>query len=221
MVNAMNKVLKDCIPEVAMPFLDDIPIKGCSEEDKDDSKDKDGCRRFVVDHLKDCEMVLRRLEDANLTFSGEKSAFGQPEILVVGHLCGAYGRKPSPSKVNAIQAMKEECVTQTEIRKFLGACAFYHIWIPHYAHVAEPLYGLLKKKQSFEWMSEHTLAIRRLKILLLEAPALQKADYTEEKPIFVTVDTSPTGIGWVINQEDEDGNRYAVQFGAKVLSDRQ
>ena len=70
-------------------------------------------------------------------------------------------------------------------------------------------------------MSEHTFAIRRLKKLLMEAPTLRKADYSDGKPIFVTVDTSPIGIGWVINQEDEDCNRYAIRFGAKVLSDRQ
>jgi hypothetical protein len=84
-------------------------------------------------------------------FSGEKSAFGQPEIMVLGHLCGAYGHKPSPSKVNAIQDMKEESVRQTKVRRFLGACAFYHIWILHYAHITKRLYGLLKKKQRFEW----------------------------------------------------------------------
>ena len=28
MVSAMNKVLRDCIPDITMPFLDDIPIKG-------------------------------------------------------------------------------------------------------------------------------------------------------------------------------------------------
>ena len=97
-MNAMNKVLKDCIPDITMPFLDDILIKGCSDEEKDESKDKEGCRKFVADHIKDCEKALQRLEDANLTFSGEKSAFGQPEILVVGHMCGAYGRKPSHPK---------------------------------------------------------------------------------------------------------------------------
>ena len=70
MVNAMNKVLKDCISGIAMPFLDDIPITGCSNEEKDESKDKDGCRQFVVDHMKDCDKVLQRLEDANSTFSG-------------------------------------------------------------------------------------------------------------------------------------------------------
>jgi hypothetical protein len=60
MVNTMNKVLKECIPD----------IKGCLDEEQDESKDKDGCRRFVMDHM-DCEEVLRRLEEANLTFSGE------------------------------------------------------------------------------------------------------------------------------------------------------
>ena len=35
------------------------------------------------------------------------------------------------------------------------------------------------------------------------------------------MDTSPTGIGWVIDQEDSEGNRYAVRFGAKVLQVRQ
>jgi hypothetical protein len=169
MVNTMNKVLKDCIPDITMPFLDDIPIKVCSDEEKDEAKDKDGRWKFVIDHVKDCEKVLQRLEEANLTFSGEKSSFGQPEIMVVGQLCGAYGQKPSPSKVNAIQDIKEECVSQTEIRRFFGACTFYHIWIPHYAHIVKPLYGLMKKKHRFEWTSEHTLPIRRLKKLLMEA----------------------------------------------------
>ena len=60
-----------------------------------------------------------------------------------------------------------------------------------------------------------------MKKLLLEAPILRKADYTEGKPIYVTVDTSPTGIGWVVNEEEEGNVRYAVQFGAKVLSERE
>ena len=75
MVNAMNKVLRDYIPDITMPFLDDIPIKGCPVEDMDESVGPDGCRRFVADHIHDCEKVLQRLESARLTFSEEKSAF--------------------------------------------------------------------------------------------------------------------------------------------------
>ena len=145
MVNAMNKVLRDCIPDIIMPFLDDIPVKGCLVEEKDETIGPDRCRKFMATHIDDCEKMLQRLEGARLTFSEEKSAFGQLEIMVVRHLCGPYGRKPSPAKVEAISAMKHDCSSVTEVRRFLGACAFYHIWIPHYAHVTEPLYGLLKK----------------------------------------------------------------------------
>ena len=155
--------------------------------------DDRGCLKFVVDHICDCEKVRHKLEDVHLTLSGEKSAFGQQEILVVRHLCGPYGRRPSRTKIDAIQAMKEICVSQSEVRRFLGACAFYHIWIPHYAHIADQIYHLLRKGKKFEWEPEHTKAMKKLKKILRRAEALKKSSY--ERPIIVTVDTSPTRIG--------------------------
>jgi hypothetical protein len=117
MLNAMNKVLRDCTPNITIPFLDDIPIKGFSVKERDDTIGPAGCRTFVATHVDDCEKVLLRLEDARLTFSGEKSAFKQSEIMVVGQLCGPYGWKPSPTKVEAISAMKH-CQSVTDVRRF-------------------------------------------------------------------------------------------------------
>ena len=48
----------------------------------------------------------------------------------------------------------------------------------------------------------------QLKELLLKDPALRKLTRKEGSPIFVTMDTNMTDIGWVINQENEDGIRY-------------
>jgi hypothetical protein len=76
MVNAMNKVLRDCIPDVTMLFLDDIPIKGCLVEEKDETIGLDGCRKFVATHVDDCEKVLEKLEDTRLTFSGKSRLSG-------------------------------------------------------------------------------------------------------------------------------------------------
>ena len=115
MLNVTNKVLRDCIPDITMSFLDDIPIKGCPEDTKDESIGVDGRQRFAADHISDCENILQRLEGARLTFFGEKSAFGQSEIPVVGHLCGPYIWKPSPAKVEVISAMKEECRSVMEV----------------------------------------------------------------------------------------------------------
>jgi hypothetical protein len=60
-----------------------------------------------------------------------------------------------------------------------------------------------------------------MKEALIAAPALRKGVYVKGVPIYVTVNTSPTRIEWVINQEDENGARFPIRFGAKVLSERQ
>ena len=77
----------------------------------------------------------------------------------------------------------------------------------------------LRKGKKFEWKPEHTKAMKKLKKTVRRAEALKKPNY--DRPIIVTVDTSPTGIGWVINQADSEGSRYPIRFGAKVLNERQ
>jgi hypothetical protein len=72
--------------------------------------------------------------------------------------------------------MKKECESQFEVQRFLGACAFYHIWIPHYAHIVHPLYHLLRMGKKFEWGSEHTKAVRKLKKALKESQAFKNPD---------------------------------------------
>ena len=194
---------EDSVNTTIIHWYSTIPIKGCPVEEKDETIGPDGCRKFVATHIDDCERVLQRLEGVRLTFSGEKSAFGQSKIMVVRHLCRPYDRKLSPAKVEAISIMKHDCNSVTEVRRFLGAWAFYHIWIPHYAHVAELLY--VKKGRKFEWGDEHTESVQKMKEALAAASALRKAVYGQDTLIYVTVDMSPTGIGWVINQEDDNG----------------
>ena len=75
--------------------------------------------------------------------------------------------------------------------------------------------------RKFEWSEEHTESVRKMKKALVAAPALRKAVYGKDIPIYVTIDTSPSGIGWVVNQENEDGTRFPIRFGAKVLNERQ
>ena len=106
-MNGMNKVLLDFIPHTTMPFIDNLPIKGCEEGEKDEALDQRGCRKFVVDHISDCDAILTRLEEVHLTLSGSKTTFGAREVLIVGHLCSIEGRRSSPQKVDVIKKMKE------------------------------------------------------------------------------------------------------------------
>ncbi|MCO5601145.1 hypothetical protein L7F22_055264 [Adiantum nelumboides] len=73
-----------------------------------------------------------------------------------------------------------------------------------------------------EWKDAHTQAMRKLKKVLFSSPTIRKVDYECGRPVIVvTIDTSPTGIGWAVRQDDEEQRRYVVRFGAKVLNARQ
>ncbi|KAL3700870.1 hypothetical protein R1sor_018892 [Riccia sorocarpa] len=220
MQNAMLKMLREFVPEITIPFLDDIPMKGCATEEKDETVDATGCRKFVSDHIRDVGKILNRLREVHLTLSGEKSRFGVPKILVVGHVCDSSGRRPNPVKVEAI-ARLADCRSTTEVRRFLGSCVFFRLSIPHYAHMAEPLYALLKKGKRFIWSLLHHDAMEKLKKVLQSPPVLRRLNYTCGRPVIVTVDTSPKAVGWAIGQDDEKGVRFVARFGAKILAGRQ
>ncbi|KAL3694614.1 hypothetical protein R1sor_008265 [Riccia sorocarpa] len=220
MQNAMHKVLREFVPKITIPFLDDIPMKGCATEEKNETLDATGCRKFVSDHIRDVGKILNRLREVHLTLSGEKSRFGVPEILVVGHVCDSSGRRPNPVKVEAINRLAD-CRSTTEVRRFLGGCVFFRLSIPHYAHAAKPLYALLKKGKRFSWSLEHHEAMEKLKRALQSPPVLRRLDFTCRRPIVVIVDTSPRAVGWAIGQDDADGVRFAGRFGAKILTGRQ
>ena len=98
------EIFGEYIPAFIQFCLHDFMVYGVCNADE--------YQRFVADHNSNCEKILHRLEGAQLTFSEKKSAFGQSDILVAGHLCRPYGRKPSPAKVDAILMMKEECTTR-------------------------------------------------------------------------------------------------------------
>ena len=117
------------------------------------------------------EAILQKLIKIGLTLSGEKSSFGLEEVMVVGQICGANGRRPCKLKVDAISEMRD-CRSTSEVRRFLGTCIFYKIWITHFAHIADPLYDLLRKNVRFVWTDVHAKAMKLLKEALLSPPIL-------------------------------------------------
>jgi hypothetical protein len=114
----------------------------------------------------------------------------------------------------------KDCRT-IEVRRFLGACIFFRIWIAHFAHIADPLYHLLRKNVRFVWTDVHSKAMQLLKEALLSLPILRPLKYSNFSPIIVTIDSSPHAFGWAVGQDDEDGNRFATRFGAKIFTKRQ
>ena len=219
MQNAVSKIMEPFIPNYARPFIDDIPIKGCLAATKDTSVDATGLRRFVADHIGVVSEVLKRLMHFGVTLSVEKSSFGQSEVQILGQMCGAYGRRPCVDKTEAIRRLAD-CQNASEVRRFLGACVFYLSHIPHYSHIADPLYRLQKKATQWMWNDEQSRSMARLKKALSEPPVLCPPIY-DGRVLFLTIDASPIAAGWAVGQDDDEGKRFAIRFGAKIFGERQ
>jgi hypothetical protein len=87
------------------------------------------------------EAILQKLMKIGLTLSSEKLLFGLEEIMMVGQICRANGRRPCKLKVVAISEM-QDCRTTSKVRRCLGAYIFYTIWIAYFAHIANPFYQI-------------------------------------------------------------------------------
>ena len=81
-MNAINKVLRDCIPYITMSFIDEIPIKEYPKANKGETLGEDGHRLRGRSY----ERVLQRLYDVCFMFLAKKSTSWQSDLLVVGHL---------------------------------------------------------------------------------------------------------------------------------------
>ena len=217
-------LLEDEIPEVAGVFIDDIPVKGPVSRYLDENgeeeriKENPGIRRFMWEHLNDLHRVLHRIGEAGGTVSGKKMQLCRTDVEIVGQKCSRDGRMPTDTRTQRIQDWPTP-INVTEVRGFLGLCGTVRIWIKDYSQLARPLVGLTRKDIVFSWGPAQEEAFQLLKSLVSKAPALRPIDYKCGRPVFLSVDTSIYGIGFVLSQDDEHGQRVPARYGSLPLSE--
>ena len=124
-VRVITKIVREHIPRVAMPYLDDICIKG-PKTDYYQEEVLPGIRRFIVEHLQNVDRVLADVERAGATISGHKSDFCYARMALVGYQVDKEGRHPSTQKVEKIVNWTA-CTNAKEVRGFLGVCVYYRV----------------------------------------------------------------------------------------------
>jgi len=211
-VRVVMTILEDLYPDVAIPFLDDIGIKG-PYTNYDDEETLPGIRRFVYEHIQNLDKTLDRLERAGACL-GPKSQFCANGMNIVGFICGSAGRSPAASKIEKIISWAH-CENVTEVKAFMGICVYYRIWIKSFATIAEPLYRLCRKQEPFIWGEEQVQAMETLKSKLTTAPLLCKIHYQKEDgwgDIVLGVDSSLNGWGGTLGQYDDKKRRRVARY---------
>src|SRR5271163_4172772 len=149
-------ILQPEIPDVTVPFIDDVPIKGpksryqLEDGSYETIKENSGISRFVWEHFQNLNRVVQRMNYCGGTFSGPKTVLCAEEIVVVGHRCTYDGRLPETDRVGVIIRWPP-CKTVTDVRMFLGTIGICRVFIKDFARLAGPLNELLRNNKTFEW----------------------------------------------------------------------
>ena len=221
-------ILQEEIPDVTVPYIDDVPVRGPAtryETVKEDGTieyetiaENSGIRRFVWEHFQDLNRVVQRIKHAGGTISGKKSFVCEPEIIVVGARCTYEGRIPDQVKVSAVTRWPP-CKNVSEVRSFLGTAGVCRIFVKDYATIAEPLTELLKKHHVFRWGERQQAAMDAIKDAIVNSPALRPINYDWDTPVVLAVDTSHIAVGFYIYQVDpETGKKHFARFSSIPLA---
>ena len=99
------------------------------------------------------------------------------------------------SKVKAIVDAPRPTDIQT-LRSFLGGINFYGKFLKDLSSVLAPLYHLLRKGVRWNWGQPQEDAFKMAKGLLLSCDVL--VHYDPERPLVLSCDASPYGVGAVL-----------------------
>ena len=185
----MNSIFAPHIRKFVVVYLDDILIFSKTE----------------AEHQGHVRLVLEILQREKFYASKAKSSFAQTEIQYLGHIVSAYGIRPDPKKVRAVQSWPVPKNVHN-IRSFLGLCNYFRKFIDHYSTVAWSLTNLTKKAVGWNWTGRCQYAFEELKRRLTVAPLFRTPN--ESKPYEVVTDASDLGLGAVLLQ---DGHPVAFE----------
>ena len=175
------------------------------------------------DHLAKLELVLSRLQDANLKVNARKSNFCAIETEYLGYILSRDGIKPQPKKVQSILALTPPKNVK-DLRRFLGMVQYYRDLWARRSEMLAPLTSLVGecghtkttkrlkvRKKPWHWEEVHQKAFNDVKATIAKDVTLAYPDYSQEFEIYT--DGSKRQLGAVITQ-----NNRPIAFFSRKLS---
>ena len=161
--------------------------------------------------------VWQRFREANLKLKPKKCHLFQENVTFLGHLVSPEGVRCDPEKVKAV-AHWPVPTNLTEVRSFVGFCAYYRRHIHRFSEIAAPMIALTRgnpKKRQIQWTEQCQHSFETLKKALTDAPLLVYP--TEDGQFILDTDASGDGMGAVLSQL-QDGQERVIAYGSRTLN---
>ena len=194
----MEHVLVGLTWNITVPYLDDCIIFS----------------RTPDEHNKRLQQVFQRFREANLKINLTKCAFFETKVQFLRHVISQNGLEADPEKFKANRKFPAP-QNQTDVKSFLGLCAYYRRYIINFSMIARPLHKASESNSSFAWTEETQEAFESLKKHLSSTPILAFPDVRE--PFILYSDASLTAMGAVLAQV-QDGKERATCYASQAFS---
>ena len=192
---------------------------------------------FVITYIDDClvhsrterqhadhvRSTLERLRKYRLKINIEKCVFGAQSIQYLGHTISGQGIKPGTDKTAAVaNTAPPENIRQ--VRSFMGLANYFRQFIPGFATIAAPMFALTRDNSAWkrgELPDEAKAAFETLKKAITSEPVLRF--HTAEGKYHMYTDAAQGdavnlgGLGAVLMQEDQNGQKHAVGYASRRL----
>ncbi len=193
----MEHVLKDIPRTRCVVYLDDLLVH---------ARDFDQ----AVHNLRE---VLTAIRSAGLRLNPAKCNLLTRQTHFLGHVVSESGVATDPAKVAAVRDWPPP-TNISELRSFLGLASYYRRFVRDFATIASPLHQLTNKGRRFGWSEDCAAAFRQLKAALIHAPVLAYPD--PNQPFLVDTDASNVGVGAVLSQRGEAGERVVAYYSCSL-----
>ena len=193
----MDSLMKDI--QNTMVYLDDVLITGKTDEE----------------HLQALDLVMERLMNAGFCLKKQKCHFMVEEVEYLGHRIDALGIHPSGHALTAVRDAPA-LVNVAELRSYLGMVNHYGKFVSNLATVLAPLHQLLRKETRWRWSKPQQDAFTRTKEMLSTPQVMTR--FHSSKPLVLTCDASPYGVGAVLAPAFDDGVERPIAYYSRRLS---
>jgi hypothetical protein len=194
------KLMSGINPECINLFLDDILIKGKT------------LKEIYDNTIRVFDILLRN----NIKLNAKKTILFANEILFLGMRISSQGIHPDVERIKKVINWPKP-TTVKQVQRFLGFVSYYRKFIPKCYHLADPLYQLLRKENSFEWTQDCENSFEELKSRITSAPIL--AIPRTDSKFILTTDACSKGFGAVLSQIQDNVER-PIAFWSKRIHDK-
>ena len=166
-------------------------------------------------HLQVLTQVLTRLSEFGFTCNPAKCVFFAAEVSYLGFIIDEHGKRPDPSRVDAILRMPApQSVKQLEA--FVGKLNYYRQFIENFADECAPLNRLRHADVEWHWSTTCQTAFDSLLRSIADATTL--AHFDARLPIILATDASSYGLGAVLLHRYPDRSERPIAHASKTLS---